>query len=438
MKISVIGTGYVGLVSGSCLSDFGLSVICVDVDKVKIELLNRGEIPIYEPGLKDLIYRNTRYKRLEFTTDIQYAIESSQVIMIAVGTPSREDGTANLEAVFDVAKNIGQYLNEYKVVVVKSTVPLGTNRQVKSIIETELQKRNIAIEFDMVSNPEFLRQGSAVHDFTHPDRVVIGAESQKAIDIMKEVYRVLYLNETPFIITNIETAEMIKYAANAFLATKITFINEIANLCENTGANVQHVAKAIGMDGRIGPKFLHPGPGFGGSCFPKDTLALNAIAKKYNSPLTLIEAVIQANFKQKMRMVAKIENTLGNLAGKTIGILGLTFKPNTNDMRDAPSLTIISEITKRGAFVKTFDPEGMAEAEKYFGSHQAITYCDNEYEVAKDANALVIITEWHQFRKLNLKQIKSLLIEPYFFDLRNIYNREEVEREGLTYFGVGV
>jgi UDPglucose 6-dehydrogenase len=438
MKISVIGTGYVGLVSGSCLSDFGLSVICVDIDKAKIELLKNGEIPIYEPGLKDFIERNTRYKRLEFTTDIQFAVENSQVIMIAVGTPSKEDGTADLGAVFEVAKNIGQYLNEYKVVVVKSTVPLGTNRQIQSIIEAELQKRKMTVSFDMVSNPEFLRQGSAVHDFTHPDRVVIGAENQKAIDIMKEVYRVLFLNETPFIITNIETAEMIKYAANAFLATKITFINEIANLCENTGANVQHVAKAIGMDGRIGSKFLHPGPGFGGSCFPKDTLALNTIAKQYNSPLTIIEAVIQANLKQKLRMVTKIENALGNLTGKTIGMLGLTFKPNTNDMRDAPSLTIISELTKRGALVKTFDPEGMTDARKYLGNNQAVIYCDNEYEVAKGSNAIVIITEWHQFRKLNLEQIKSLLAEPYFFDLRNIYNRAEVEREGMTYFGVGV
>lgn len=438
MKISMIGTGYVGLVSGSCLSDFGLSVICVDIDKAKIELLENGEIPIYESGLKDFIERNARYKRLEFTTDIQYAVENSQVIMIAVGTPSKEDGTADLGAVFEVAKSIGQYLNEYKVVVVKSTVPLGTNRQIKGIIEAELQKRNMAVQFDMVSNPEFLRQGSAVHDFTHPDRVVIGADNPRAIDIMKEVYRVLFLNETPFIITNIETAEMIKYAANAFLATKITFINEIANLCENTGANVQHVAKAIGMDGRIGSKFLHPGPGFGGSCFPKDTLALNEIGKQFNSPLTVIEAVIKANSNQKLRMVTKIENALGDLTGKTIGFLGLTFKPNTNDMRDAPSLTIINELIKRGAFIKAFDPEGMAEARKYFGNNKAIIYCDDEYEVAKDANALVIITEWHQFRKLNLEQIKSLLAEPYFFDLRNIYSHEEIEREGLTYFGVGV
>lgn len=438
MKILVIGTGYVGLVSGSCLSDFGLSVICVDIDQAKIELLKNGEIPIYESGLKDFIERNTRYKRLEFTTDIQFAVENSQVIMIAVGTPSKEDGTPDLGAVFEVARNIGQYLNEYKVIVVKSTVPLGTNRQVQSIIKAELQKRNLTVQFDMVSNPEFLRQGSAVHDFTHPDRVVIGADNQKAIDIMKEVYRVLFLNETPFIITNIETAEMIKYAANAFLATKITFINEIANLCENTGANAQHVAKAMGMDGRIGSKFLHPGPGFGGSCFPKDTQALNAIGKQFNSPLTIIEAVIQANIKQKLRMVTKIENTLGDLTGKTIGLLGLTFKPNTNDMRDAPSLTIISELIKRGALIKTFDPEGMAEARKYFGNNKAIIYCNDEYEVATDANALVIITEWHQFRKLNLRQIKSLLAEPYFFDLRNIYNREEVEREDLTYFGVGI
>lgn len=438
MKIAVIGTGYVGLVSGSCLSDFGLSVICVDNDQSKIDSLINGQIPIYEPGLQDFVERNTQYKRLEFTTDIKYAVENSAVIFIAVGTPAKDDGTADLSYVFQVAESIGHYINEYKVVVIKSTVPLGTNKEVKGIISKAIKKRNAIIEFDMVSNPEFLRQGSAVYDFTHPDRVIIGAENQRAVEIMKEVYRVLFLNETPFILTNVETAEMIKYAANSFLAMKITFINEIANLCEKTGANAQHVAKAIGMDGRIGPKFLHPGPGFGGSCFPKDTLALSAIGKQYNAPVTLIEAVVKANHNQKLLMVTKIENAIGDLTGKAIGLLGLTFKPDTNDMRDAPSITIITELIKKGVVIKVFDPEGMDEARKYFEDNAAITYCANEYDVAKGANALVVMTEWRQFRKLDLRQMKQLLAEPYFFDLRNIYDREEVEREGLKYFGVGV
>ena len=438
MNISVIGTGYVGLVTGSCLSDFGLNVICVDIDQEKISKLNQGVIPIYEPGLKDFVERNIHYRRLEFVTDMQYAVEHSDVIFVAVGTPSGEDGSADLQYVYKVAEEIGKFINGYKVVVTKSTVPVGTGKQIKNIICEQIRSRNGALDFDVVSNPEFLRQGSAVHDFTHHDRVIVGAESPRAIDVMKDVFRVLYLNETPFIVTNIETAEMIKYASNSFLATKITFINEIANLCEKTGANVQHVAKAMGMDGRIGPKFLHPGPGYGGSCFPKDTKALSQIGRIYDSPVTLIEAVVEANYNQKIKMVDKIQNALGNLNGKVIGILGLTFKPNTNDMREAPSITIIEELTKRGAFIKAYDPEGIEEALSYLANISEIKYCSNEYEAIDGVNALVILTEWHQFRKLDLKKVKGLLVEPHFFDLRNIYLREEVERESLNYYGVGV
>ena len=438
MNVSVVGTGYVGLVTGSCLSDFGLNVICVDVDREKIDNLKKGIIPIYESGLKDLVERNLHYKRLEFTTDFKYAVENSEVIFIAVGTPPDSDGSADLRYVFEVAQSIGKYINGYKVIVTKSTVPIGTGRKVQQQILEELRKRGADYEFDIVSNPEFLRQGSAVYDSTHPDRVIIGAESDKAVGIMKDVYRVLYLNETPFVVTNIETAEMIKYAANTFLATKITFINEIANLCEKVGANVQHVAKAMGMDGRIGSKFLHPGPGFGGSCFPKDTLALSKMGQQFGSPVTLVEQVVEVNHNQRLKMVEKIREAMGDLQGKVIGILGLTFKPDTNDMREAPSIAIIEELAKRGARIKAFDPEGMAEAKKNLSHVDVIEYCSDEYEVPDGANALVIITEWRQFRKLNLHKIKLALKEPYFFDLRNIYKREEVEREDLKYYGVGV
>lgn len=437
-KIAIVGTGYVGLVTGACLSDFGLNIICVDNDKEKIDSLHKGIIPIYEPGLELIVERNVYYKRLSFTTDIKMAVEEADVIFIAVGTPPAEDGSADLQYVEAVARDIGRYMNGYKVIVDKSTVPIGTGQRVKGWVKEELEKRGVSYDFDVVSNPEFLREGSAVYDFTHPDRVVIGAESKKAMEIMKEVYRVLYLNETPFIETNIETAEMIKYASNAFLAMKITFINEVANLCEKVGADVQDVARAMGRDGRISPKFLNPGPGYGGSCFPKDTLALAKIGKQYGAPMTLVEQTVKANENQKMLMAKKIEDQLGDLKDKQLAILGLAFKPNTDDMREAPSITILNELAQKGARFKVYDPQAYKEAKwRLENIKDRITYCDNEYETMEDSDALVIITEWNQFRKLDLDRVKKLLKQPYFFDFRNIYRKEYMEKQGFHYFGVG-
>lgn len=439
VKVAVIGTGYVGLVLGACLSDFGLKVICVDKDETKIQKLKEGIIPIYEPGLDLIVERNVYYQRLQFTTDLKAAVKQSDVIFIAVGTPPAEDGSADLKYVQDAATEIAQAMNGYKVIVNKSTVPVGTGRMVQQLIKDVLSQRGVDFEFDVVSNPEFLREGSAVHDFTHPDRVVIGSQSPRATEIMKQVYRVLYLNETPFIETNLETAEMIKYASNAFLAVKITFINEIANLCEKVGADVQDVARGMGMDGRISPKFLHPGPGFGGSCFPKDTRALAQIGAKYGSPVTVVEVAIEANERQKLLMVSKVEQAFdGDLKGKTFAILGLAFKPNTDDMREAPSLTIIKELIKRGARCKVFDPAAFKEAKWRFADlNEHIHYCDTEYEAIRDADALMIITEWNQFRSLDLTRVKNTLKLPIIFDLRNIYKREDMEKLGFAYYGVG-
>lgn len=437
-KIAVVGTGYVGLVTGTCLCDFGLNVICVDNNKEKILGLCNGVLPIYEPGLDDMVMRNRYYKRLEFTTDMKYAVENADVIFIAVGTPPAEDGSADLQHVMNAAEDIAKYMNGYKVIVDKSTVPVGTGRKVKNLINSKLAELNKEYEFDVVSNPEFLREGNAVYDFTHPDRIVIGTESEKAAEMMKRVYRVLYLNETPFIFTNIESAEMIKYANNAFLALKISFINEVANLSEKVGANVQHIAKALGKDGRISPKFLHAGPGFGGSCFPKDTLALAHIGKEAGSPMKLVEATIEVNKQQRLKMVEKIEHAMGEVKGKIFAILGLTFKPKTDDMRDAPSITIIEELYKRGARFRVFDPEGFKEARWRLAHIDAIDYCEDEYTALAGSDAVVIITEWHQFRNLNLEKVKGLLTKPYFFDLRNIYDKEDMVRCGFKYYGVGV
>lgn len=438
-NIAVIGSGYVGLVAGTCLSDFGMNVILVDNDEKKIEKLRDGIIPIYEPGLDDLVKRNVYYKRLNFTTNIEQAVQDAEVIFIAVGTPPKDDGSADLQYVLNVAKSIGKYMNGYKVIVDKSTVPIGTGQKVKSVINTELENRGLNYEFDVVSNPEFLREGSAIYDFTHPDRIVIGSESQKSKEIMRNVYRVLYLNETPFVETNIETAEMIKYACNAFLATKITFINEIANLCEKVGANAQDVAKAMGKDGRISPKFLHPGPGYGGSCFPKDTKALANIAKEYDEKMAVIETVIETNENQKLRMVNKIENELGDLHNKTIAILGITFKPKTDDMREAPSLVICNELAKRGAKLQIFDPEGEKEGKWRFKDiEENIQFCKDEYEAINNSDALAIITEWHQFRNMDLNKIKELMNGDLFFDFRNIYAKNDEIINEFKYFGVGV
>ena len=383
------------------------NIICVDNDEEKIDILNKGQLPIYEPGLKEIIERNRHYKRIEFTTDIKYAVKNSGAIFITVGTPEKEDGNADLKYVFEVAKDIAHYMNGYKVVVDKSTVPIGTGKKVKEIIQNILKDGKLNYKFDIVSNPEFLREGKALYDFMHPDRIVIGSESKKAIEITKEVYRVLKLNDIPFIITNIETAEMIKYASNAFLAMKISYVNEIANLCEKIGADIQVVTSAMGKDGRISPKFLHCGPGYGGSCFPKDTKALAKIGRENNSPITLIESTIKANQNQKLKMVEKIEKTMENVKDKTIAILGLAFKPETDDVREAPSMVIIEELYQRGAKIKTFDPQAMEEARGKLKHLKGIIFCKDEYEAIEEAGALIIITEWNQFRRLILQELRK-------------------------------
>jgi UDPglucose 6-dehydrogenase len=431
MNICIIGTGYVGLVTGVCLAEFGMNLICVDNDQQKIDLLQRGKMSVHEPGLEDLVLKNMREGRLSFSTSIQDGVASSLVIFIAVGTPPKDDGSADLRAVEEVAKEIARSMDGYKVVVVKSTVPVGTCRRLKQLIQDHQVQ---PIPFDIVSNPEFQREGSAIEDFMRPDRVTIGAESGQAIAIMKDIYNALYLIETPFVITSLETAEMIKYAANTFLATKVTFINEIANLCERVGADVHHVAKAMGLDGRIGKKFLHPGPGYGGSCFPKDTRALSKIARESGYVFKILESVIEVNEEQKQRMVIKIKEKVGNLKGKTIGILGLSFKPNTNDIRESSSIAIIQGLLAMGAKVKAFDPAAMEEARAILSE---VEYGKDAYDVAKGADALVLVTEWNQFRRLDLQRIKGLLKSPIFIDLRNVYDPKQMERLGFNYSGVG-
>ena len=438
MKIGVIGTGYVGLVQGVILSEFGLEVTCVDTNVDKINMLKNGEVPIYEPGLEPLLKKNIESKRLKFTTDIKEAIESSEVLFIAVGTPPSDDGSADLRYVLDVANSIGKYMNNYKVIVNKSTVPVGTGKLVRDTIQKKLDERKITLEFDIVSNPEFLREGKAVNDCLRPDRVVIGYSNEKAKNIMQKVYNVLYINETPFVFTSVETAEMIKYASNAFLAVKISFINEMALLAEKVGADVQQIAKAMGQDGRISPKFLHAGPGYGGSCFPKDTKAIVDIAKKYGEEFKVIEAAIQANEKQKQKMVEKIINKMGSVKDKKITILGLSFKPETDDMRDAPSIDIIRGLIKNGAIIKAYCPEGMREAKwRLKDVEENIEYCDNEYIAVKDADATVVITEWNQFRGINLGKVKELMNGNYLFDLRNIYSKNQEVMKLFNYYGVG-
>lgn len=440
--IAVIGTGYVGSVSGACLADFGNHVVCVDNNAGKIEALKQGKIPIFEPGLDVVVERNARAGRLSFTTDLSSAVKANPIVFIAVGTPPAEDGSADLRYVEEAAREIARSIERYTVIVDKSTVPVGTGRLVMRWVSDELEKRGTReeIPFDVVSNPEFLREGSAVYDFTHPDRVVIGAESEKARGIMKEVYRALYLNETPFIETNLESAELIKYASNAFLAVKISFINEVANLCEKTDANIEDVAKAIGRDGRIGSKFLHPGPGYGGSCFPKDTRALARTGRDYGEPLSIIEATIQSNEAQKARMIDKIATGMNDsLTGKTIAILGLAFKPNTDDMREAASITICEGLAQRGAAsLRVWDPAAMNEAVWRLASiKDRLVFAADEYDAIAGADALVLLTEWNQIRNLELDKVKTLLKGDAFFDLRDIYKRREVEAAGLRYFGVG-
>ena len=437
MKVSMIGTGYVGLVSGACFSEFGVEVTCVDKDKERIEKLNKGIMPIYEPGLLQFVDKNVNNKRLYFTTNIDEAVSKSDIVFIAVGTPSRRgDGYADLSYVYEAAKEIAKSLKSYTVIVNKSTVPVGTARNVQKIIE----EVNPEADFDIASNPEFLREGSAINDFMRPDRVVIGVESERAKTLLQELYRPLYLIETPMVITNLETAELIKYASNAFLATKISFINEIANLCEAVGANVKDVAKGMGLDKRIGPKFLHAGPGYGGSCFPKDTKALIKIFHDNNITPRIVEAVVQVNEAQKSLMVKKIKDALGgDIRGKTIAVLGLTFKPETDDMREASSITIINELTRRGARILAYDPKARDEAESYYlKGNERVTYVDSKYEALKGADALVLVTEWQEFRSPDFDEMKKLLNNPIFFDGRNQFNKDKMHAYGFEYFQIGV
>jgi UDPglucose 6-dehydrogenase len=432
MRIAMIGTGYVGLVSGACFSEFGVDVVCVDKDETKIEGLKQNRMPIYEPGLDQLVADNVKAGRLSFTTDLKSAVKAADAVFIAVGTPSRRgDGHADLSYVYAAAREIAESIEGYTVVVTKSTVPVGTGREVETIIK---QTRPDA-EFDVVSNPEFLREGSAINDFMRPDRVVIGAESERSRAVMKQLYRVLYLIETPIVFTSLETSELIKYAANTFLAAKITFINEIADLCEAVGADVHDVAKGIGLDGRIGKKFLHPGPGYGGSCFPKDTLALVRTARDKGAPLRIIETVVSINDERKRRMADKIVAACGGeVAGKTIAVLGLTFKPNTDDMRDSPSLEIIPALQAAGAIVQAYDPEGMHEAKQAL---KDVQFCDNAYDTLQGADALTLLTEWNEFRALDMVRVKASLKSPIVVDLRNIWSPEEMASLGFHYSSIG-
>ena len=433
MRIAMIGTGYVGLVSGACFSDFGHDVICVDKDAAKIERLKGGEVPIFEPGLEALIAKNTGAGRLSFTTDLAAAVDGAEAVFIAVGTPTRRgDGHADLSYVMAAAAEIGRALTGYAVIVTKSTVPLGTNRKVGEAVRAA----NPKAAFDVASNPEFLREGAAIDDFMHPDRVVVGVETPKAKKVMAELYRPLSLREFPMVYTGLESAEMIKYAANAFLATKITFINEIAALCEKVGADVKTVAKGIGMDGRIGDKFLHAGPGYGGSCFPKDTKALARIGQEHASPMQIVETVIKVNDEVKRRMIDKIVDLCGGtLRDKTIAILGVTFKPNTDDMREAPSLTIIPALVGAGAKVRVSDPQGRHEGEALL---PGVKWVENPYQAVNDADLVVLLTEWNEFRGLDLAKLARKMATPKMADLRNIYDPVEVREAGFTaYVGVG-
>jgi UDPglucose 6-dehydrogenase len=431
----MIGTGYVGLVSGACFAEFGVQVVCADNDEAKIAALQGGTIPIYEPGLDGIVERNVRQGRLSFTCDTAKAIESSLVIFIAVSTPSRPDGSTDLTTVEAVAREIGRSMDGYKVIVTKSTVPVGTSVKVRGWIEEELAAAGREVRFSIASNPEFLREGAAIGDFMRPDRVVIGTEDVEATAILNDLYRPLYLIEAPILMTDIPTAELTKYAANAFLATKISFINEIANLCEKVGADVHSIARGIGLDRRIGPKFLHAGPGFGGSCFPKDTRSVAHFAREIGQELEIIESVIRVNDRQRERMVEKVVEALdGDIDGRTIGILGLSFKPETDDMRDAPALDIIRGLEKRGARIRAYDPQAMREASKLLPD---LTTCDDPYEACTGADALVLITEWNQFRMLDLARIRSLLRQPVVVDLRNIYEPGPMREAGFRYFCVG-
>ncbi len=432
MRVAMIGTGYVGLVSGACFADFGHVVTCIDKDSAKIEKLKAGKMPIFEPGLAELVEKNVREERLSFTVDPEQAIREADAVFIAVGTPSRRgDGHADLSYVYGAAEEIAGMIDGYTVIVTKSTVPVGTGDEVEAIIAN---KRN-RDEFAVVSNPEFLREGAAIEDFKRPDRVVVGADQTRAEEVMKELYRPLFLNETPILFTDRRTSELIKYAANAFLAVKITFINEIADLCEKVGADVQQVSRGIGLDNRIGKKFLNAGPGYGGSCFPKDTLALTKTADDAGSPVRIVDTVVEVNDARKKAMAAKVVAAMGgDVSGKTIAVLGLAFKPNTDDMRDAPSLDIIPALQAAGANIRAYDPESMAEARHML---QDVMFCDGPYHALEGADGMVIITEWDQFRALDLERVKSLLKSPCVIDLRNIYRPDQMSGRGFAYTSIG-
>jgi UDPglucose 6-dehydrogenase len=431
MHISVIGSGYVGLVTGACFAEFGVHVTCMDSDNRRIEKLEKGEIPFFEPGIAELVAKGVKEGRLSFTTDIAQAVDKALVIFIAVGTPPSPDGSADLSFVKEVGRGIARHMSSYKVIVTKSTVPVGTGEAIREVVK---KTQKDPIRFDMVSNPEFLREGSAIEDFMRPNRVVIGADSDQAIAIMKDLYRPLYLIETPIVVTDVPTAELIKYASNAFLATKISFINEIANLCEKVGANVQMVAKGMGLDHRIGAKFLHAGPGFGGSCFPKDLAALIQTGERHGYPMQIASAASRVNDSQRGRMVDKIREALGGLKGKTLAMLGLSFKPNTNDLREAPALTISRVLLAEGASIRAYDPEALAEACQMMPELQA---CRDTYHAAEGADALVIMTEWNVFRNLDFEKLKSVMRVPVLLDLRNIYDPERIAAAGFKHVSVG-
>ena len=432
MRIAMIGAGYVGLVSGACFSEFGFNVACVDRDKERIERLTEGDIPIFEPGLESLILKNTRSGRLSFTTSLSEALVDTDAIFIAVGTPSRRgDGHADLTFVYDVAREIASKITDYIVIVTKSTVPVGTG----DVIERIIEETNPSIKCEVVSNPEFLREGSAIDDFMRPDRVVIGTSSEKAREILRQIYRPLFLRETPILFTDRNTAELIKYAGNTFLATKITFINEISDLCEKVGANIQDVAKGIGLDGRIGPKFLHPGPGYGGSCFPKDTLALVSTAQAAGSPIRIVETVVDINDKRKKGLIERVRTIIDGVEGKQVAVLGITFKPNTDDMRDSPSLELIPALIKGGAMVNVYDPEGMENAKKIINDVQ---WCDNAYDALSGSDVGIILTEWNEFRALDLNRVKGEMRNPLILDLRNIYEMDEMSTAGFEYHCLGI
>lgn len=431
MHIAVIGTGYVGLVTGACFAEFGVDVTCVDINEEKIARLIAGEMPIYEPGLEQLVVKNMQSGRLRFTTDLQKAVEDALVIFLAVGTPPKDDGSPDLSFVESAVRSVAQHMNGYKVIVTKSTVPIGTGEYIRKLISENQRSK---LNFGIVSNPEFLREGAAINDFMRPDRVVIGSRDEEAVAIMRDLYRPLYLIEAPFVVTSLEAAELTKYAANAFLATKISFINEIANLCDSIGCDVHDVARAVGMDKRIGSKFLHPGPGFGGSCFPKDTQALASVARQFGQESLIVDAVIEVNRRQRQAMLPKIKRLAGTLEGKTIAVLGLAFKPETDDIREAPAIDIIRGLISEGAKIRAYDPVAMIETAAVLPD---VSYADDEYSAVTGADVLVFVTEWNQFRALDMQRIRDLMKAPKIADLRNIYEPEVMRQLGFEYVGIG-